>query len=245
MRQLLLIWQPPGFASRPVGRAPDHVGLVLLTIYMCLNHLQNFHVPVYLVKGLRTRMVFTFLNGWRGVGKDYFVTFENYIEIRFQYDQIKVLGTQLALCLQGASVWQSCLQPLRYYFSTVVMFCSLKCPRITKNSIEINLKAYIGWGVFLAASTWKRFVVFVCHLMTLHSNGCCMGFRSQSTEKCLRTCVCVLGGEERAACQVWEFWTIQSYFQAVFPSWGFRNSKLILRISVKFLALQWSGLSFL
>lgn len=89
-------------------------------------------------------MVFTFLNGWRGVGKNYFVTFENYIEIRFQYDQIKVLGTQLALCLQGASVWQSCLQPLRYYFSTVVMFCSLKCPRITKNSIEINLKAYIG-----------------------------------------------------------------------------------------------------
>lgn len=34
------------------------------------------------------------------------------------------------------------------------------------------------------------------------------------------------------------------YFQAVFPSWGFRNSKLILRISGNFLALQWSGLSF-
>ena len=27
------------------------------------------------------------------MGKDYFVTFENYIEIRFQSDQIKVLGT--------------------------------------------------------------------------------------------------------------------------------------------------------
>ena len=45
-------------------------------------------------------MVFTFLNGWVG-GKDYFVTFENYIEIRFQCDQIKVLGTQLAHLFAG------------------------------------------------------------------------------------------------------------------------------------------------
>ena len=115
----------------------------------------------------------------------------------------------------------------------------------TLNSQLPQLPEHLRWNYETHASTWKRFVVFVCHLMTLHSNGCCMGFRSQSTEKCLRTCVCVLGGEERAACQVWEFWTVQSYFQAVFPSWGFRNSKLILRISVKFLALQWSGLSFL
>lgn len=96
------------------------MGLVLLTIHMCLNHLQNFHVPVYLVKGLRTRMVFKFLNGWRGVGKDYFVTFENYIEIRFQYDQIKVLGTQLALCLQGAS---DCVAVLPPAFEVLFFHC--------------------------------------------------------------------------------------------------------------------------
>ena len=66
-------------------------------------------------------MVFTFLNGWRRVGKDYFVTFENYIEIRFQCDQIKVLGTQLALCLQSAS---DCMAVLPPAFEVLFFLCS-------------------------------------------------------------------------------------------------------------------------
>ena len=82
------------------------------------------------------------------MGKDYFVTFENYIEIRFQPDQIKVLGTSWPFaCRAPLTAWQSCLQPLRGYFPSVLsVFCSLKCPRITKNSIEVNLKPYIPVG---------------------------------------------------------------------------------------------------
>lgn len=55
------------------------------------------------------------------MGKDYFVTFENYIEIRFQSDQVKVLGTQLALCLQGASDRLAVLPPA---FEGLFSLCS-------------------------------------------------------------------------------------------------------------------------
>lgn len=41
--------------------------------------------------------------------KDYFVTFENYIEIKFQCDQIKFIGTELAPLCAG------CLWPLLCY----------------------------------------------------------------------------------------------------------------------------------
>lgn len=52
--------------------------------------------------------------------KDYFVTFENYIEIRFWYEKIKFTGTQLAH-------FACCLQPFlatRAKFTTLATVAS-------------------------------------------------------------------------------------------------------------------------
>lgn len=81
------------------------------------------------------------------------MTFQSSVEMRFQCDQIKFIGTELATLVRREQsshllaltpwVGAPCPPALEesFFLSILSVICSLKCPNTTENSVEITPEA--------------------------------------------------------------------------------------------------------